>query len=68
MWLKSLDGLLYMRLWHMTLVAPGIGIALIMTTYLRLESVVCQWKPLDAHDTAWMFSSPVLVNLILLSP
>jgi hypothetical protein len=68
MWLKSLNGLLCMRLWHMTLVALGIGIAVRMATYLRLESVVCQWKPLNAHDTAWMFSSPVLVDLILLSP
>jgi hypothetical protein len=26
------------------------------------------WKPLNAHDIAWMFSSPILVDLVLLSP
>jgi hypothetical protein len=36
--------------WHMTLEALGIGITVRMATHLRLESVVCRWKPLNAHN------------------
>ena len=39
-----------MRPWHMTLEALGIGITVKIATYLRLESVVCRWKLLNAHN------------------
>jgi hypothetical protein len=34
----------------MTLEALDTGITVRMVTHLRLESVVCRWKPLNAHN------------------
>jgi hypothetical protein len=39
----------------MTLEALGIGITVRMAIYLRLESVVCRWKPLNAYNVVlWL--------------
>jgi hypothetical protein len=42
--------LLRMRSWPITLMALGIGITVSMETHSGLESVVCRWKPLNAHN------------------
>ncbi len=44
----------------MILEALGIGITVRMVTRLRLESVVCRWEPLNAHNVV-----PRLVVMII---
>jgi hypothetical protein len=50
----------------MTLEALGIGITVRMVTYLRLVSVVCRWKPLNAHNVVlWLVV--MIIGLLVVS-
>ena len=55
-----------MRPWHMTLEALDTGITVRMVIHLRLESVVCRWKPLNAHSVVLrlvvMIIGPLVVS------
>jgi hypothetical protein len=53
-----------MRQWHMTLEALGIGITVRMVTYLLLESVVCRWKLLSAHNVVLRLAVMIIGLLV----
>src|SRR5271156_2402595 len=55
-----------MRPWHMTLEELGIGITVRMVTHLRLESVVCRWKPLNAHNVVLRLVV-IIIRLLVVS-
>ena len=57
---------LCMRLWRMTLEAPVIGITVRMATHLRLESVVCRWKPLNVHNVVFQLVVTTIGLLVVL--
>ena len=53
-----------MRPWHMTSEALGTGITVRMVTHSRLESVVCRWTPLNAHNVVLRLAVMIIKQLV----